>query len=147
MPQTLEMETDQEIRALRKKARKHSHEGRARTAAKFCRKARRMMKSHGTSKGAGRREEMPKSAHRSVTCDSDRCGDCRPYGEHCDECGRRVCKLVSVDCDDHLICLDCARDTLLFCLAIGLERHGLEEQVNELERRELVRIGPFRGVE
>ncbi len=44
MPQMTETQTEHEIRALRIKARKHSHEGRARSAAKFCRKARRMMK-------------------------------------------------------------------------------------------------------
>ncbi len=44
MPQMTETQTDHEIRALRSKARKHCNEGRARSAAKFCRKARRMMK-------------------------------------------------------------------------------------------------------
>lgn len=89
---------------------------------------------------------MPKSAHRSVTCDSDRCGDCRPYGEHCDQCGRRICKLVSVSLEDELVCLVCARETLPLALHLDLpEAKHLEEQVEELERRDLVRIGPFRG--
>ncbi len=51
--------------------------------------------------------------------------------------------MVSVTLEDELVCLDCARDALLFCLSNDIECAGLESQVQELERRKLVRIGPF----
>lgn len=82
-----------------------------------------------------------KAAYRYRFCPSDKCHDCPPYGEHCDSCGRRVCKLVSVDSDGELICIDCAEQTLMFAIAIGVTVERLESQMDDLAG--LVRKGPF----